>query len=427
MAKHLRPAQIASTVSDDNIPFDMRPRSGGDDASFVITGPQSFEHTVHVSRDSELGFQNMPEWMAKQLASSGIQKGDVLQHPKEVLQVVNFLNQRNTPAAPPPPAAAAPSPTVRSKAPAKPSAAPPPARSPPSPATAKLPFEPMHPRDIIADLTQVGSGGTSTVFRGRTMATGKLVAVKAINLAEQDRDVIENQVQLQHQLKHSNIVQIERALLHDNWLYIVMEYMDGGKLTDILTMCNCTESHIAFFLREVLAGLTLLHDSDKIHRDIKSDNVLVSTAGEVKLTGFGYTAQLSNAADRRKTICGTPYWMAPELIQGLPYGKEVDIWSLGIMAIELAEGAPPYFQEVPGRALYLIVLQGVPGLTSKGDWSPEFNDFVDRCLAREPGGRPSAADLAKHPFIRKACRTIDIVTLQQFAAAEKARERGTSF
>jgi p21-activated kinase 1 len=276
-------------------------------------------------------------------------------------------------------------------------------------------------------MTQVGSGGTSTVYKGRMMATGQMVAVKAINLAEQEREVIENEVQLQHELKHPNVVQVERALLVDNWLYIVMEFMDGGTLTDILTMCNCTEAHIAFILREVLAALTVLHDSDKIHRDIKSDNVLVSTAGAVKLADFGYTAQLKNAADRRKTICGTPYWMAPELIQGMPYGKEVDIWSLGIMCLELAEGAPPYLQEVPGRALYLIVLQGVPGLANKSEWSSEFNDFVDRCLAREPDQRPSAAALAQHPFIKKACRVVDIVALQQFAAAEKARETGTAF
>jgi p21-activated kinase 1 len=222
-------------------------------------------------------------------------------------------------------------------------------------------------------------------------------------------------------------VQILRVLQHENWLYIVMEFVDGGTLTDILTTCNCVESHIAFVLREVLAGLAYLHAADMIHRDIKSDNVLVTTDGRVKLADFGYTAQLTSSQDRRKTVCGTPYWMAPELIQGMPYGREIDIWSLGIMAIELAEGSPPYLAEPPGRALYLIVLQGVPGLTNRGEWSSEFNDFVDACLSRDPAARPTADALLRHPFLGKACRVIDMIALQQFAHSEKLKEHGTAF
>jgi p21-activated kinase 1 len=203
-----------------------------------------------------------------------------------------------------------------------------------------------------------------------------------------------------------------------------MEYIDGGALTDIVTLCDCCEEHIAYVLRGVLKALSVIHRANLIHRDIKSDNVLITKSGGVKLSDFGFTAQLGTSKEKRKTACGTPYWMAPEVIQSLPYGKEVDIWSLGIMGLELAEGAPPYLSEPPAKALYMIVVDGVPGLSKKSDWSREFNTFISSCLEKDASKRPTADQLLEHPFLKKACTPQEMAELHRFAA--QARAKGSS-
>jgi hypothetical protein len=414
MAKVIPKALLGSVVRNDEIPLDLRPRVAPSAGGFNISAPMSFDHVIHVSIDPDVGFIGLPPEMSEALTASGLGRDEIMAHPSEVLQVVTFLHGQSAVPPPPSPAAAPCSPTLRT-APAAP--------RPPSQSL----FERRDPRTIIDDLCQIGSGGTSTVYRGRLRETGQIVAVKAIDLSQQDREVIENEIELQRQLQHKNIVQIYRVCEQGNWLYIIMEYVDGGTLTDILTVCNCVESHIAFILREVLEGLAQIHGTNKIHRDIKSDNILVGSDGTIKLADFGYTAQLTNTTGKRKTICGTPYWMAPELIQGFEYGQEVDVWSLGILCLELADGAPPYLSEPPGKALYLIVLQGVSGLQNRGAWSAKFNDFVDQCLRRDPEARPTIMQLRQHPFLECACRLIDMVALQQYAAAEKVKDASTAF
>jgi hypothetical protein len=423
MAKLLPRARLGSVIQNAEIPHDLRPRVAASTGGFKISTPTSFDHLIHVSIDPDVGFVGLPPEMAEALAASGLGHDEIIAHPSEVLQVVTFLHNQTT--------SASPSPTSPSLSPTpRAAAAPPPPRAaaaPPPPTPPKSLFERRDPRTIIDNLSQIGSGGTSTVYRGRLCETGQIVAVKAIDLSQQDRAVIENEVELQRQLQHKNIVQIYRVCEHANWLYIMMEYVDGGTLTDILTVCNCVESHIAFILREVLEGLGYLHASNKIHRDIKSDNILVGSDGTIKLADFGYTAQLSNRAAKRKTICGTPYWMPPELIQGLEYGQEVDVWSLGILCLELADGEPPYLSEPPAKALYLIVTQGVTGLQNKAAWSAKFNDFVEQCLRKSPAARPTIAQLKQHPFLDCACRLVDMVALQHYAASERAKDSGTSF
>ncbi len=137
----------------------------------------------------------------------------------------------------------------------------------------------------------------------------------------------------------------------------------------------------------------------------QSDNILLTIDGHIKLADFGYCAQLSSATQKRNSVVGTPYWMAPELIRGQDYDTRVDVWSLGVMAIEMAEGEPPYLEYPPVRALFLIATNGCPKIGDPAAWSSLFIDFMDRCLDMDPVKRPLASVLRSHPFLRFACPT----------------------
>eukprot|EP01097_Dermamoeba_algensis_P000189 TRINITY_DN1068_c0_g1_i1.p1 TRINITY_DN1068_c0_g1~~TRINITY_DN1068_c0_g1_i1.p1 ORF type:complete len:268 (-),score=32.87 TRINITY_DN1068_c0_g1_i1:243-938(-) len=206
--------------------------------------------------------------------------------------------------------------------------------------------------------------------------------------------------------QNDNIVRYYDSYIVDDQLWVVMEYMGGGCLTDILEQFETfqlDESQIAHVCNEVLRGLEYIHSLHRMHRDIKSDNILLGSDGSVKIADFGYAAQLTKERDKRQTIVGTPYWMAPELIKGELYGTKVDIWSLGIMAMEMAEGEPPYMDFPPLRALFFITTKGVPPLKQPQRWSPQFQNFVKVCLQKTADQRPSAEELLKHPFIRASC------------------------
>ena len=160
---------------------------------------------------------------------------------------------------------------------------------------------------------------------------------------------------------------------------------------------------MAYICQKMLSGLAYLHNENRIHRDIKSDNVFLTLDGGVKLGDFGFAAQLTEAHQYRNTFVGTACWMAPELVKGSEYSAKVDIWALGIVSLELAEREPPLITTPPVRAIYIISTSPPPTLKSPDDWSPEFVDFTKQCLTREPEERPSAAELLEHPFLTKSC------------------------
>eukprot|EP01121_Diplochlamys_sp_Union-15-3_P002769 TRINITY_DN1255_c0_g2_i2.p1 TRINITY_DN1255_c0_g2~~TRINITY_DN1255_c0_g2_i2.p1 ORF type:complete len:238 (+),score=41.19 TRINITY_DN1255_c0_g2_i2:243-956(+) len=206
--------------------------------------------------------------------------------------------------------------------------------------------------------------------------------------------------------KHQNIVEYVDSYLVADKLWVVMEYMDGGCLTEVLEQFDrikLSEEEIALICFETLKGLSYIHTMHRIHRDIKSDNILLNLKGETKIADFGYAAQLTRQRDKRNTIVGTPYWMAPELIRGLKYDQKVDLWSLGIMIMEMAEGEPPYMDSPPLRALFLITTKGIPDLKKPSDWSAEFRDFVRLCLQNDVDSRADAATLLQHAYVKKAC------------------------
>ncbi|OAA70316.1 sexual development serine/threonine kinase PakA [Cordyceps fumosorosea ARSEF 2679] len=252
------------------------------------------------------------------------------------------------------------------------------------------------PREIFRGLTKIGQGASGGVFTGYERHTNRLVAIKQMNLEQQPKkDLIINEIIVMKESSHPNIVNYIDSFLTGGELWVIMEFMEGGSLTDVVTFNIMTEGQIASVCRETLKGLQHLHSKGVIHRDIKSDNILLSSEGSIKLTDFGFCATINEAQNKRTTMVGTPYWMAPEVVTRKEYGRKVDIWSLGIMAIEMIEGEPPYLTESPLRALWLIATNGTPQIKNESELSDVFRDFLYFALKVDPEKRASAHDLLR--------------------------------
>ncbi|THH15267.1 hypothetical protein EW146_g5181 [Bondarzewia mesenterica] len=275
------------------------------------------------------------------------------------------------------------------------------------------------PTRLYRNLSKIGQGASGGVFTAYQVGTNLSVAIKQMDLDKQPKkDLIINEILVMRASRHPNIVNYIDSFLHKNELWVVMEYMEGGSLTDVVTANLMTEGQIAAVSRETAQGLQHLHKHGVIHRDIKSDNVLLSMTGDIKLTDFGFCAQISDPAHaKRTTMVGTPYWMAPEVVTRKEYGPKVDIWSLGIMAIgyelftlfsEMIEGEPPYLNQNPLKALYLIATNGTPTIANPESLSPVFRDYLAKTLEVDAEKRPDAAQLLQHPFfsIAEPLRTL---------------------
>ncbi|KAF2440817.1 Pkinase-domain-containing protein [Karstenula rhodostoma CBS 690.94] len=260
----------------------------------------------------------------------------------------------------------------------------------------------VDPTTLYTKQQCIGGGSFGKVYKGIDRRTGQLVAIKIIDVenAEDEVDDIISEISILSNMHSPYVTKYYGSYLHNTELWIVMEFCSGGSCADLMRPGPIDESEIAVILKELLMGLCYLHEDHKLHRDIKAANILVGSSGQVKLADFGVSGQLSATMTKKNTFVGTPFWMAPEVIKQSGYDHKADIWSLGITALELAQGEPPYADIHPMKVLFLIPKNPSPILT--GNFTQQFKEFVNLCLRKDPRERPSAKQLLQSSFIRKA-------------------------
>ncbi|XP_073251372.1 serine/threonine-protein kinase 3-like [Porites lutea] len=259
------------------------------------------------------------------------------------------------------------------------------------------------PEEVFDVLEKLGEGSYGSVFKAMHKETGQVVAIKQVPVDTDLQEIIK-EISMMQQCDSPYVVKYYGSYFKNTDLWIVMEFCGAGSVSDLMKIRNktLTEEEIACILKYTLKGLEYLHLRRKIHRDIKAGNILLNAEGHAKLADFGVAGQLTDTMAKRNTVIGTPFWMAPEVIQEIGYDCLADIWSLGITAIEMAEGKPPYADIHPMRAIFMIPTKPPPSFKEDDKWSKEFKDFVTRCLVKNPEERATATQLLQHTFIQSA-------------------------
>ena len=336
----------------------------------AISTPFNVKHECHVGVDphSSTGFKGLPTAWKALLKTSGITREETMANPQQVLDVLQFHMEG------PPPKIPSRQTLQRNMQ-----------------AAVNI-ISGVDPATLFRRHKKLGEGASGVVWSATQNSTKRKCAIKITDLS--DLANLKNEIAMQTLSSHPNVVQYIGAYAWENRLWIVMELLQGGSLTECLGVGRAWgEPQIAYVCRETLKALAYLHRQHRLHRDIKSDNILVDTDGVVKVADFGFAINLTEEQDKRQSVVGTPSWMAPELIRGLEYDSKVDVWSLGITALEMADGEPPLMSEPPLRALLLITIQGPPELQAPDNWSPPFKHFLRRCFELNPTKRASSEQL----------------------------------
>ncbi|XP_042619054.1 myosin-IIIb isoform X1 [Cyprinus carpio] len=275
--------------------------------------------------------------------------------------------------------------------------------------------DPSSDWDIIET---IGKGTYGKVYKVISKKDGSQAAVKVLDPINDVDEEIEAEYNILRSLSnHPNVVKFfgmfyKSDELSGGQLWLVLELCNGGSVTDLIKGLlmrgkRLEEPIISYILYGALLGLQHLHNNRIIHRDVKGNNILLTTEGGVKLVDFGVSAQLTSARLRRNTSVGTPFWMAPEVIAceqqyDYSYDARCDVWSLGITAIELADGDPPLAEMHPVKALFKIPRNPSPTLRHPEHWCRSFSHFIAQCLIKDFETRPSVTHLLEHPFIKQA-------------------------
>ncbi|KAJ3114502.1 hypothetical protein HDU96_002016 [Phlyctochytrium bullatum] len=258
------------------------------------------------------------------------------------------------------------------------------------------------PKQLFEIREKLGEGAFGSVFKAIHRRTGFVVAVKEILIGRvNEKDTIQKEINMLRQCRHLNTVQYHGCLPVDDSIWILTDYCGAGSITDCIELTDSTfsEPQIRVVVASAVEGLAFLHSRGIVHRDVKCANILLTEDAIVKIADFGVSEKLTRTICVRNSVVGTPYWMSPEVITGSDYGTEADIWSLGITAIEMTDGVPPHSTVHPMRAMFKIPFLPPPTLMNPSAFSNVFNDFISRCLTKDPKSRPTALDLKRHPFI----------------------------
>lgn len=297
-------------------------------------------------------------------------------------------------------------------------------QSSPNPGSFKLSEDMLAqaPNAVFDLLEQIGEGAYGSVHRATHRETGYILAIKQVSMDTDLQDIIKEITMMQN-CDCPQVVKYYGSYFKKPELWIIMEYCGGGSISDVMRLRQkpMTESQISTIFQQTLAGLEYLHLCRKIHRDVKAGNILLTDKGEAKLADFGVAGQLTDTLNKRNTMIGTPFWMAPEVIQEIGYDCLADIWSVGITAIEMAEGKPPYADIHPMRAIFMIPAKPAPQLKDSERWSKEFIDFVGKCLVKDTDNRETATALMKHKFISTAQKSDTLIEV--IVDAQKIRAK----
>lgn len=398
---------IEESVENDDLPTEFAPIVGEAMTNFVKESkPGKFivalpneedeklpEAEVGIDKEEESGFSNLPKVLETEFKNAGFTKKDTLDNPLSVLETITLMRRQKT-------GSVHPLPTNSEYRKVE---------------KENITFIKSNPAQDYLILEELGEGGFGKVYKCTCNKNSDIFAMKYIDITSSKQKIyIGNEITIMKTTDNPNVVKLYDVYLNKGRIFMIMDYLDGGWLTPIVEdhKEDIPENVIAFILREVLQGIACLHKRGIVHRDIKSDNILIEKGSSViKLTDFGYSCQLTQEKRMRESRVGTLYWMAPEILKGNnKYDERWDIWSFGIFAFELAQGFPPFPKKGQQKTIYEILSNPSPTLAEPEKWSEDFNSFIEWWMVKNFEDRPTAFELLKHPFIHE---NLDYETARQ--------------